>query len=808
MNSEIVVRKQIYAGLFMVTLSTLMYEILLTRIFSVTMWYHFAFLAISVAMFGMTVGAIIVYLLPGYFRPERVQYHLALSSFLFSISIILSFLTHLSIPFVVHKSLVGLFSIALNYTIISIPFIFSGICVTLALTRFPRQVSKLYAVDLAGASLGCILLLYVIQITGGPTGVFLISLLIAIGTLFFTTEKGMNKLRRSSIALCVILGVFVVGHSYLVYKQIPLLRLMWVKEKLEYRPLYEKWNSFSRIVVDGNPDTPVHPFGWGMSSILPPDKKVRRLYLDIDAGAGTHLTAFNGNLKKQDYLKYDVTNVAYYLRPSRKVLVVGTGGGRDILSALIFGAKSVIGVEINQDIINAVNRKFGDFTGHLDRIPGVQFVNDEARSYIARSKDKFDLIQISLIDTSAATVAGAYVLAENSLYTIEAWENFLDHLSPQGMVTYSRLYFKNMPAVMYRLAALATWTLKEMGVETPRDHIVIVRRMYQGESGKDPNGIGTLIASKSRFSEQELDNFERVVERMQFTMVLSPRFCMDPMFEKITSGKNLLEVTSSFPLNITPPSDDNPFFFNLLRLRDIFKKELWEQGRATFNMKAVVVLGVLLITVIVLTMLCIIVPLILRTKKTVFRGALPLSLVFIGIGMGFMLIEISQMQRLIIFLGHPSYSLSVVLFSLLLSCGLGSYSTQKIIYPGHRMRLIFRIIILICVLIIFGWITPSILRIFAAAVTPVRILVAVGILFPLGLFMGMPFPLGMKIASYRSAGLTPWLWGINGATSVCASVLAMVIALNSGITASFWAGVFCYIVAFISFIWASRLKTA
>ena len=226
----------------------------------------------------------------------------------------------------------------------------------------------------------------------------------------------------------------------------------------------------------------------------------------------------------------------------------------------------------------------------------------------------------------------------------------------------------------------------------------------------------------------------------------------------------------------------------------------------SFNTRAVYVLGVLLISVIGLTLLCIIVPLILTTTKASLRGAFPLFVFFAAIGFGFMLVEISQMQRLIVFLGHPIYGLSTVLFALLLSSGLGSYLTQGIKNTGSA-RPTIALLILLGVLLAFGSLTPFAIHQFQGSTTTTRILVAVSLLFPLGLFMGMPFPLGMKLASSRSASLTPWLWGINGATSVCASVVAVVIALNSGISASFWTGFACYAAAFVAFVWISRRRS-
>lgn len=808
MGSEATIRRSTYAGLFMVTLATLMYETLLTRIFSVTMWYHFAFVAISIAMFGATVGSILVYRLPSYFTQERAPYHLALSSLLFALSAVASFLTYLGVLLISRSSAVLLYTI--TYVVISVPFVFSGICVSLAMTKFPRQVSRLYAADLAGAALGCLLFIFILRITDGPTAVIIVAFLACIGTILLAAGDGFDGLRRAAVVAGLLLGAFAVVNTVLVNRQAALLRLVWLKGKIEERPLYEKWNSFSYIRVAGDPVIPEEPFGWGLSSRYPSDRQVRQLAMTIDASAVTVLAAFDGDLDDLEHLKYDITNLVHYIRPDSKALIVGTGGGRDILSALVFGQKSVVGVEINQDIIDTVNHRFGDFTGHLDRDSRVTFVNDEARSYIARQSDRFDIIQVSLIDTWAATAAGAYVLTENSLYTVEAWDIFLEHLTPDGVLTFSRWYFLDRPGEVYRLTSLASASLMQLDVENPRDHIVVVRHIPGEEATDAPDGIGTILVNKAPFSDRDLDTIEKIAAEMQFEMVLSPRFSLDSTFATIASGRDLDTFAVQFPINIAPPTDDNPFFFNMLRLRDVPNRELWRQGKMSFNMRAVSALAALLVIVVSLTLLCVVVPLALTTKraKPRARRAWPLFVFFGGIGFGFMLVEISQMQRLIVFLGHPTYSLSVVLFTLLLSSGLGSYSTQRIGNPGMKGPAIVRLVLLLCVLAAFGTLTPFAIDAFQGATTSLRILVAVVMLFPLGLFMGMAFPLGMKIASAKSAHLTPWLWGINGATSVCASVVAVAIALSSSISTSFWTGFFCYVVAFVAFVWAGRGGTA
>ena len=798
-------RTCVLLGVFMVTLATLMFEILISRIFSVTMWYHFAFVAVSIAMFGMTVGAIIIYLFPDFFTEARVKYHLILSSLLFSVSIIIGFLVHIWIPFRFEKTLSSFFSISATYAAISVPFVFSGICVCLALTKFPRQISKIYAADLAGAAMGCILIIYTLKIADGPTSVFAVSFLASLGGAFFSKNLGRGNLQRISYSLVSVLAVLFLVQIFLVHKQTPLIRLKWVKGGQESRPIYEKWNSFSRITVGGDPERMKKPIGWGLSSVYPSDRIVNQLLLRIDSTAETVITEFDGDLENLEHLRYDITNIVHFLRSNADVLVVGAGGGRDILSALVFNQKTILGIELNKNIIDAINKEFGDFAGHLDQNSRVRFVNDEARSFIARQTSKYDVIQVSLIDTWAATAAGAFVLSENSLYTVEAWKIFLDHLTDEGILTFSRWYFRDSPGETYRLTSLASVTLLELGIEKPRDHIIIERKML-GADEEQPDGIGTILVSKQPFTRRDIETISEVCEEKKFELVLSPEFSLDANFAKITSGESLKKFFSEFPLDISAPRDESPFFFHMLRLRDFFKRELWGQGFMIFNIKAIIALAILLITVTVLTLLCILVPLFLTKRKTKFGGSLPFFVFFAGIGLGFMFIEISQMQRLIIFLGHPTYGLSVVLFALLLSSGIGSFLTQK--QNGEKSSRFSRrcLLSLILFIAVFGFITPFVIPLFQTSVTTLRILVSVGMLFPLGFFMGMAFPIGMKKASQRAVSLTPWLWGINGAMSVYASVLAIVVILNSTISTAYWLGFFCYAAAVASYFRLTRRK--
>jgi hypothetical protein len=791
-----------YAGVFLVALATLTYEILLTRIFSVTMLYHFAFVAISVAMFGMTTGALIVYLWPARFPHSGLQRQLSLSATAFAILIVLSFLTQLSIPFHVHPSIVAIYAIGLTYAVIAVPFVASGICIALALTRRADAISSLYAADLAGAALGCVFLVGLLSVTDAPTATMAIAAIAAVAGWCFAADAPRGRaLRRGAATVAVVLGAATAAHTLLVWREFPVLRILYIRGAFEARPLYEKWNSYSRVRVNGDPRVASVPYGWGLSRTLPTDLRVHQLQMDIDIGAGTVMTKYSGRPEEIAHLEYDVTNAAYHVRPPQRVLVIGAGGGRDVLAGLALGARHITAVEINKDIVRTVNGRFGDFTGHLDRDPRVTFVNDEARSYVARTDAPYDLIQISLIDTWAATAAGAFVLSENSLYTVEAWKLFWDRLSPDGILSVSRWYFEDRPGEMYRITALAATALRQAGVADVRNHLLIVRNMRLANKPDMPDGVGTLLLSRRPFTGEELARADALSGRFGFDVPLSANASIDPTFQRLTGETDVDAVARAHPLDISAPTDDSPFFFNMLRLRDVFRWRLAEHGKATHNLKAVLVLAALLVTVLVLTSLCILLPLYLRTGVGGLAGQRVLLVFFGAIGLGFMLVETALMQRLIIALGHPTYGLSVVLFSLLLSSGIGSYASGRLgTDDRRRIRLLA---INLCVLAVLGTVTGSVVRATDAAPTSVRIVGAVAVLFPAGFFMGMAFPIGMTLAGRRAPDLLPWLWGINGATSVLASVAAVCISLTWSIPTTFWSGVACYLIACAAYVRAA-----
>jgi len=775
-----------YAGLLLVTLTITMYEILLTRIFSAFFYHHLAFVAISTAMFGMTIGAIIVYVTPK-FTADNALKSLSIATLIFAILTGASYGLYYVSQFPAALDLQLLVALMLTLP----PFIVGGICVCIALTKLSNPISKLYAADLIGAALGCFILVPLMQVSDGPSTFWIAGGIAGLAALFFASALNSTSLKITAGATTVLLFALGIGCN--------------MDARSPSHP-FERWNCFSRILVNGDA-TPHMPQAWGLSSKWPTDKLASELNMYIDANALTVLTKFDGDKSKVEHLKYDVTNLGHVVRPDSRVLAIGVGGGRDILSALVFNQKSVEGVEINGNILKIIENNFGDFTGHLDHYPQVKLVNNEARSFVARTPEKFDIIQVSLIDTFAATASGAFAFTEHSLYTTDAWRHFLNHLTDRGIISFSRWYAPEHAEEAYRLTTLAVKSLQNAGIADTRQHIIMVAKKRGALGGRKEDGVVTMLVGKSAFTPDDIERVKKYAKQMDFEVLLSPTEGADKMLVTLASGTDIDRICASYPLDISPPTDDRPFYLFFLRLTN---PTSWAQESAMTPVTSVVILKRLLITMSLLTIVCIFFPLLMRRTSVPWKKSFPFLTFFASIGFGFMFIEISQMQRLIIFLGHPVYGLSVVLFTLLLASGIGSYTTMKLkaADAADRKTASRRFLLLLGVLIVSGFATPWLTSAFETAATPVRVIETIVVLFPMGLCMGMAFPIGMSLAKELSEDLTPWLWGINGATSVYASVLVTAVSLTFGISAAYWWGVCFYLAAALSYVWAVNKMNA
>jgi len=791
-------RAATYAGLFVVTLTTLMYEIVLTRIFSVAMWYHFAFVAISVALFGMTVGALIVHLRPRSFTDDKVKRQMWRFSLAYAASVAVAFCIQLAIPFVPKMTMAGVSSVVLTCVVISVPFVFSGIVVALALTRFPRKVNRLYAADLIGASLGCVLLVVAFNWLDGPSLVIGIGALAAAGSLFFAVDAGLRAGKLLSVLVLVVLVGVTAANSYRHAQGNPFIRILWAKEAQDPLHTYDRWNAFSRITVDGQRGDIGAPAGYGMSSTIPQDIVVPQMSMLIDGTAGTMITGYDGAESTTDFLRYDITNLGYYALEEAgfdRSAVIGVGGGRDVLAGLEFGADEVTGIEINGNILDLVTDELGDFT-NLETDPRVNLVNDEARSWLTRTDERFDVIQISLIDTWAATSAGAFALSENSLYTVDAWDTFFDRLEPGGMLSISRWYSVGPgtePFETLRTASLATEVLTRSGAENPRDHVLI----YEGPPTQFASSAATILVSPEPFTDTQVATTAENAERLGFRPILTPTEVGDQRFADIVAPGGPDAGLAQFDQDLSPPTDNRPFFFQMATLGTFLSGEGFSDD---LIFRPVLVLGSLALAVLLLAAVCIGGPLVHMGRRTRHAGMAPFYLYFAGIGLGFMLVEFSQLQHLNTFLGHPTYALAVVLFSVLLFSGIGSMLVEKVIDPERPRTLLGPIAVLLGVIILFRFVTDPATDAMAGGTTFERVGTAVALLAPLALVMGMPFSIGMGAASRRAGAPTAFLWGINGAMSVVASVFGALMAMFFGINFTFGAGFVAYAVAALALV--------
>ena len=782
--------RRLAPALFLVTLATVMFEVLLTRIFSLTMWYHFAFMAISMAMLGLTFGALLVFLRPAAWPAPHLLSRMAWVALGFSATMAAFALLH-AFLFVPSPD-TNFVPMLATFIAAAVPFVLGGVFVSLALTRFPARIAPLYAIDLAGAGTGCIAVIGALHWLDGVAAVLACAALAALAA----ATLGRSTLRMAALGMTVLLaGVSLWSGVHLASQGLALLPLRYVKGMEQAAIDYERWNSFSRIAVL-SPQQPT-PAAWSLSPAYNGPAPATSRWLQIDATAGTQLVRFDGDPAKLEFLRWDLTNFVQHLRSRSAVAIVGAGGGRDVLAAHLFGQHRIVAVEINPNILEVTNGRFGAYTGHLDREPEVRFVNDEARSYLTRTDERFDIVELNFIDTWAATAAGAFVLTENSLYTVEAWRVFLDRLRGDGLLSVTR----GVGPEMGRLVALGRAALLASGAAAPERHMVVVSntRPHAGSWGP----MGLLLVRKTPFDEADLARIRALAERMDFNVELAPGYAKGRILGALATGEPLEELRLG-ATNYDAPSDDQPFFFNMLRPTHWF---FVEGSRNSLYHQSVDVLMKLFVAVAVLVLLCLLLPLRLA-RQQLKRGDGALLAYFAAIGTGFMLIEISMMERLIVFLGHPIYSLSVILFSLLMAAGLGAALSARL--PAERLRVWGPNIValIVAVLIAAGLAVVPVIGMLAGASTPARITASAALLGLMGVWMGTAFPLGMRLVADGSARLGPWLWGVNGATSVFASVLAIVIAMAAGISVSYACGVACYAAALAAFSFAARRGNA
>jgi len=810
--------RRFYLGVFLISFAALALEIVQTRILSVVLWYHLAFFVISLAMFGLTAGAVWVYLKGARFTEKTLSYDLAYFSGLFAFSTAICLAVQMTLAPIITRLFTTLWIWTELALCLSLPFFFAGVALSLALTRSSFSVAKVYGVDLVGAAAGAVGALALLNLTDGPSAVLWIAVIGAAAALSFSISQiGSVPEPKPPLHRWLWQRQWIFAVIVLVAAINPFLEQglqpIAVKGKFEFPGTHalRQWNSFSRI--DVSPTFRGPPIMWGPSPKMFEKRWIAdQVDLFIDGDAGTTAYRFDGKFDEVGFLQYDVTNLAYFLPGRERGVVIGVGGGRDVLSAAYFGLKEITAVELNPILVNLQTDPEGllPFT-NISAIPGVRLIADEGRSWLARSRENFDVIQMSLVDTWAATGAGAFTLSENGLYTVDAWKIFWRRLSPKGVLTVSRWYEPAFPEETGRLVSLATATLMEMGVREPRRHLFLAS---QGR-------IATLVLSKAPLVESDIEALEKAAANYQHEILITPsREPASAVLARIVGARDLATLnayTGSLPFDLTPPTDARPFFFNQLPLsrpleafavaRGALATNAEGGGVRRGNLVATATLVILFFIALLLVTVVLIVPLRSALRDVGARQAIHGTFYFGLIGAGFMLIEIGLLQRMSIFLGHPVYSLSVLLSSLILSTGLGSFLSGKWPLESGRRLASWSAASGAYALGLAFFMGPVFASLADAELTT-RIALCVCWILPLGLLLGFGFPTGMRLISAIDAKPTPWFWGINGAAGVLASIVAVVLSIALGISATLIGGALCYFVLIAPALALSRASTA
>jgi hypothetical protein len=766
-------------------------EVVDTRILSVLTWYHLAFLAISLALLGMTAGALMIYLRP----PERDSASAAREAGRFAVWFGLVIpASHLGllavrIPTQVTADPADLWRLVLASALLAAPFFFSGIVIAIALTRATLPIGRLYAADLLGAGAGCLLAILLLERVDPSTGLFLLGALALLGAVAFGVAAGRPGRVPATLCAALLVAGALNGALY--------PGLVWIgtmKGNPVPRPvLFDLWNSHSRITARAAGHGA--PALWGPGDHVPA-VVVDQIPLRIDGGAFTVCTRFRDGDDLR-WLGYDLTSLGFHLRGPGAVAVIGVGGGRDLLTAVAFGSRRVTGIEVNGIFLRLLTRDLRSFAGLAGR-PGMRLVHAEGRSFLAATEERFDLIQMALVDTWASTSAGAMTLTENGLYTVDAWRLFLNRLEPGGLLAVSRWYSPADPGETARLLSLATATLLSRGAALPREHLALAT------AGR----LSTLLVGRDPLASADLARLRAVGRDAGFEfLVLPDARPAHPRLAGIVEARSAAELAAATRdafLALAPPTDDEPFFFNMLR-----PAAWWHGGfsRARAggviegNLRATDSLLAILVAVALLVVAALVVPLVARGRghglaRTDFAAA---AAYFSLIGLGFMMVEIGLMQRFSVLLGHPVYSLAVTLMTLIVSTGLGSLASDALAAKPARSRALLAVLpwALGLALAALPFAISATLPGAAGAGLAVKALLIAGLTVPLGLLLGLCFPTGMRLLGARSPAAMSWMWGLNGAFGVLGSAAAVLVSMSFGISRCFLLAALCYLALIV-----------
>jgi predicted MFS family arabinose efflux permease len=763
---------QLYLGVAFTTLATLILELSLTRIFSVVFYYHFAFLAISIALFGLGAGGVFSYVVSGW----RGNTYFKLGT----LAVLNSFCVVASLVFLLTRSgeLTNL-TLAAVYFASALPFFFSGTVVSMAVAEGIQRVDRVYFFDLLGAAAGCLALVPLLDRFGGPNTVLVTSVMFAVSAAIWYNIAGTLRGRVAAVALA--LG-FVVLIAYNGTRHT--IDVRYAKGRPIPQEKFVQWNSFSRIgLVDNN-----YP---GEAGIV----------IDADAATGipgfdlAHLTP-----KEKDRLVHEGPGFPYMLRPGAKTLVIGSGGGWDVARALTSGSQDVTAVEINPIIARTImQQRFPELSHRLYFRPEVHVVIEDGRSFVRRSTDKYQVLQATLVDTWASTAAGAFALSENNLYTTDAFHDYLTHLTDDGLMVFTR-WGLQPPRESLRLISLTMAALQDLGEKQAWKHIVVVRENAQNLAGWGAQD--TVIVFRKPISDADLARVRSALAETKLQPVYIPDDLPANEFGRLLRSDDPETFRAEYAFDISPVDDDRPFFFYTVQPRDLLNFLTQSARAADYKINRAVpllfeLLGVSLLATIVVLALP---PLLLGSRLKAEHGVRSFLLYFIFIGAGYVLIQVALIQKFVLFLGHPTYALTVIIFSMLISSGVGSYFSRRLVGKGSDFRLGTVLIAVAAAVCALAFLAAPISESGMGWPLALKIVVTVALVAPAGFLMGMPFPIGLARLGALYPRAVRWAWALNAAASVLGSAAAIFFAIYLGLRATVLLGAVLYLGA-LAVVW-------
>jgi hypothetical protein len=781
-------------GLFLVSAAVLALQVLLTRILSVQMWHHHSYMVVTMTLLGFAVAGALVTVRPSLLEGDPRR-RLAWCGTLFAVSTILGYLLLSATAGKASDLTSGghFFALGLFYSYLLIPYVFAGLVVVIILS-VGRRLNRLYFVNLVGSALGAWLFILLVTPLGAERLLVLCAATGPLAALAFLRGPKLEgepsntpALGAAAAALVACVGLFAVAPTWLEVQVAPNKAEADILTRYPGARLLEvRWSPLCRLSLVELPDGPIN------------------IYQDGDAITVMHSDASWTNvppvaLNTIGYLPHQMAGKL----ADMEVLAIGIGGGIDLRYALDQGAKSVLGIEINGETVELVGEDYAGFDNDVYHREGATVEVGEGRSTLRRLDKKFDHIQLSGTDTYTAGNSGAYVLSESYLYTEEALGEYFDHLKPDGTLGFIRLAY-DPPREMLRLVGIGLTELRERGIAEPSKHVVVIthEQPHPLEPGLTIR-FSACVFSMEPFTDQVLDYYARSdVDWPEHRALYLPGRTEGSYAElaKAIDAGTEEEFYSNYYWDIRPVADDSPFFFNFHHWSALFSAgESTEWYELTGGPIGLKVLATLLVQTSVLVALLVFLPLLLLRRGGLRGRSSGRHLAyFLALGAGFMFLEISTAQRLVLFLGHPTYSLTVTLCSFLLFAGFGSlFSGRFEGREGHGLRWIVGLLAIVIVLVSLAF--HFVLPVALAQPLWLRIVIVMAMLAPMNFLMGMPYPLGLGRLRRLEPRLVPLAQGVNGGASVIASILCIVIAMESGFQAVAYSAAVIYLVGMLLF---------